>query len=161
MIQIQAILEVKLYMFSHLCGLGLLPIIPHTKDAGPVGSRSNNNNNNNNFIGTQPKIKLNEQELLKVYMTDLFFICSIKSLQCTDKYSKKGFFHSDFPVPCFDVPKASNFTSRGVQNRETKNRGLGTIVTSIQDSKPRERQISPMFSYFLINNALLFPSLAN
>ena len=34
-----------------------------------------------------------------------------------------------------------------------KNRGLGT--TSIQDSKPREKQISPTFSYFLINNALL------
>ena len=37
---------------------------------------------------------------------------------------------SDFPSPCFDVPKASNFTSSGVQNRETKNRGLGTIVMS-------------------------------
>ena len=29
-------------------------------------------------------------------------------------------FDSDFPSPCFDVPKASNFTSGGVQNRETK-----------------------------------------
>ena len=139
-------------MFSHLCGLGLLQIIPHTKDAGPVGSRSNNNNNN--FIGTQPKIKLNEQELLKVYMTDLFFICSIKSPQCTDKYSKKGFFHSDFPFPCFDVPKASNFTSSGIQNRETKNKGLGTLVTSIQDSKPREKQISQSFSYCELINLL-------
>ena len=73
----------------------------------------------------------------------------------------KKIFHSDFPSPCFDVPKASNFTSGGVQNRETKNRGLGTIVTSIQDSKPREKQISPMFSYFLINNALLYHFLAN
>ena len=27
----------------------------------------------------------------KVYMTDFFFICSIKSPQCTDKYSKKLF----------------------------------------------------------------------
>ena len=59
------------------------------------------------------------------------------------------------------MPKASNFTSGGVQNRETKNRGLGTIVTSIQDSKPREKQISLMFSYFLINNALLYHFLAN
>ena len=89
-------------------------------------------------------------------MTDFFFICSIKSPQCTDKYSQKKFFHSDFPFPCFDVPKASNFTSGGVQNRKTKNRGLGTIVTSIQGSKPREKQISPTFSYFLINNALLY-----
>ena len=29
--------------------------------------------------------------LFKVYMTDFFFICSIKSPQCTDKYSKKVF----------------------------------------------------------------------
>ena len=54
----------------------------------------------------------------------------------------KFFFDSDFPSPYFDVPKASNVTSGGVQNHETKNRGLGTIVTSIQDSKPREKQIS-------------------
>ena len=98
---------------------------------------------------------------LKVYMTDFFFICSIKSPQCADKCSKKSFFHSDFPFLCFDVPKASNFTSGGVQNRETKNRGLETIVTSIQDSKPREKQISLTFSYFLINNALLYHFLAN
>ena len=47
-----------------------------------------------------------------------------------------------------------------VQSRETKNRGLGTIVTSIQDSKPREKQISLTFSYFLITNALLYHFLA-
>ena len=36
------------------------------------------------------------------------------------------------------------------------------IVTSIQDSKPHEKQISPTFSYFLINNAqLLYHFLAN
>ena len=57
---------------------------------------------------------------------------------------------------CFDVPKASNFASGGVQNRETKNRRLGTIVTSFQDFKLREKHISPTFSYFLINNALLY-----
>ena len=33
----------------------------------------------------------------------------------------------------YDAPKVSNFTSGGVQNRETKNRALGTIVTAIQD----------------------------
>ena len=76
-----------------------------------------------------------------------FFICSIESPQCNDKCSKKKFFDSDFPSPCFDVPKASNFTSGRVQNRDTKNRRLGTIVTSIQDSKPREKQISQSFSY--------------
>ena len=88
----------------------------------------------------------------KVYMTD-FFICSIKSPQCADKCSKK-FFDSDFPSPCFDVPKASNFPSGGVQNRDTKNRRLGTIVTSIQDSKPREKQISQSFSYCELINLL-------
>ena len=69
-------------------------------------------------------------KLLKVYMTYFFLICSIKSPQCADNY-RNFFFDSDFPSPCFDVPKASNFTSGGVQNRDTKNRRLGTIVTSI------------------------------
>ena len=55
-------------------------------------------------------------------------------------------FDTDFPPPCFDVPKASNFTSGGVQNRETKNRRLGVIVTSFQDFKLREKQISQSFS---------------
>ena len=93
-------------------------------------------------------------------ISQIFFICSIKSPQCADKCSKKN-FDSDFPSPCFDVPKVSNFTSGGVQNRDTKNRRLETIVTSIQDSKPRAKQISPTFSYFLINNALLYHFLAN
>ena len=59
------------------------------------------------------------------------------------------------------MPKASNFTSGGVQNRDTKNRRLETIVTSIQDSKPREKQTFPTFSYFLMNNALLYNFLGN
>ena len=64
------------------------------------------------------------------------------------------FFDSDFLSPCFDVPKASNFTSGGVQNRNTKNRRLGTIVTSIQDSKPHKKQISQSFSYCELINLL-------
>ena len=64
----------------------------------------------------------------------MFFICSIKSPQCTDKYSKK-IFDSDFPFPCFDVPKASNFTSGGVQNRKTKKKETGNDYNFIQDSK--------------------------
>ena len=59
----------------------------------------------------------------------------------------------DFPSSCFDVPKASNSTSGGVQHRETKIRRLGT---SFRDSKPQEKQISPSFTYFLINNTLLY-----
>ena len=52
------------------------------------------------------------------------------------------------------MPKASNFTSGGVQNRDTKNRRLGTIVASIQDSKPREKRISQSFSYCELINLL-------
>ena len=48
-----------------------------------------------------------------------------------------------------------------VQNRKTTNRRLGMIVTSFQDSRPREKQICPTFSYFVINKALLFHFLAN
>ena len=70
-------------------------------------------------------------------------------------------FDSDFPSLCFDVPKASNFTSGGVQNRKNKDKRLGTIVTSFQDSKLREKQISKAFSYFRINNALLYHFLEN
>ena len=64
-------------------------------------------------------------------------------------------FLSDFLSTCFDVPKASNFTSGGVQNRDTQNRRLGTIMTSIQDSKPREKQISQSFSYCELINLLI------
>ena len=66
----------------------------------------------------------------------------------------KKIFDSDFPSPCFYVPKESNFTSGGAQNRDTKNRGLGTIVTSIQDSKPREKQVSQSFCYCELINLL-------
>ena len=62
----------------------------------------------------------------------------------------KKIFDSDFPSPCCDVPKASNFTSGGVQNRETKIRRLGTIITSFQDSKPREKHISQSF-FFIVS----------
>ena len=91
----------------------------------------------------------------------IFFLFAQLNLPSVLISTSKKFFHSDFPFPCFVVPKASNFTSGGVQNCETKNRGLGTIVTSIQDSKPHEKQISPTFSYFLINNTLLYQFLAN
>ena len=62
------------------------------------------------------------------------------------------FFDNDFPSPCVDVP---NFTSGEVQNRETKNRRQGMNVTSFQDFKLSEKQISSTFPYFLINNASL------
>ena len=42
--------------------------------------------------------------------------------------------------------KIADFTSGGVQNRETKNRRLGIIVTSFQDFKLRGKQIFQSFS---------------
>ena len=86
-------------------------------------------------------------------MTD-FFLFARSNLPNVLISVAKIFFDSDFPSPCFDVPKASNFTSGGVQNRDTKNRRLGTIVTSIQDSKLRENQISQSFSYCELINLL-------
>ena len=76
--------------------------------------------------------------LVKVSMTDFFLFARLNLPNVLISVAKK-FFDSDFPSPCFDVPKASNFTSGGVQNRDTKNRRLGTTVTSIQDSKPRQK----------------------
>ena len=82
---------------------------------------------------------------------------TIKSPQCGDKCSKKIFSIAIFlPPPCFDVPKASNFTSGGVQNLDTKIRRLGMIVTSIQDSKPCEKRISQSFSYCELINLLRY-----
>ena len=42
------------------------------------------------------------------------------------------------------------------QNSKTKKRRLRMIVTSFQDLKLLAKQISPAFSHFLINNALLY-----
>ena len=75
-----------------------------------------------------------------------FLLPWLVSPQCTDKHSRVK-FSSDFPSQCFDLPKLSNFTSSGVQNCKAKNRALGMIVTSFQDFKLREKQISQSFSY--------------
>ena len=93
------------------------------------------------------------KEDLKVYMTYIFLFARLNLPNMLISIAKK-IFDSDFPSPCFDVPKSSNFTSGGVQTRDTKNRRLGTIVTSIQDSKPREKQISQSFSYCELINLL-------
>ena len=92
-------------------------------------------------------------------MTD-FFICSIKSPQVTDKYSKKVFSIAIFLSRVLMYQKHQISLPVGYKTVRPKT-GLGTIVTSIQDSKPRKKQISPTFSYFLISNALLYHFLAN
>ena len=57
----------------------------------------------------------------KVYMTDFFLLAWLNLPNVLISVAKKFFFHSDFPFPCFDVPKASNFTSGGVQKQRTEN----------------------------------------
>ena len=94
----------------------------------------------------------------------ILFICSIQSPQCAhDKNSKKTSIAPDFSSPCFDVAKTWNLTPGGVQNRETKttDRRLGVTVTSFQELNFLWKQISPTFSYFLINNEFLYHFLAN
>ena len=87
------------------------------------------------------------------YMTDFFLFARLKLPNVLICIAKKISIAISFPA-CFDVPKASNFTSGGVQNRETTNRRLETIEMSFQDSKPREKQISQSFSYCELINLL-------
>ena len=90
---------------------------------------------------------------LKVYMT-VFFICSIKSPQCTDMYSKEKFSIAIFLLRVLMYQKRQISLPGGVQNRETKNRRLGMIVTSFQDFKLLEKHISQSFSYCELINSL-------
>ena len=71
---------------------------------------------------------------LKVYMPDSFLFARLNLPNVL--ISIANFFSIAIFLP--RVPKASTFTSGGVQNHETKNRRLGTIVTSFQDSELRE-----------------------
>ena len=73
------------------------------------------------------------------------FICSIKSLQCTDKNRTKK------SIAIFDVPKTWNFTSGGVQKQATGNDC--DVISGIEFLRTH---ISSTFSYFLLNNALLY-----
>ena len=68
---------------------------------------------------------LPDQLALSVH--DRFFLFARSNLPNVLISTVKSFYHSDF-------------LSRVLMHRETKNRGLGTIVTSIQDSKPREKK---------------------
>ena len=88
-----------------------------------------------------------------MYMTVFFIFAQLNLPNVLISIAKK-IFKSGFPSQCFDVPKASYFTSSGVQNHETKNRRLGTIVTSFQDSMPCEKQISQSFCYCELINSL-------
>ena len=82
-------------------------------------------------------------------MTDFFFICSIKSPQCGDKCSKKIFSIAIFLPRVLMCQKCQISLLVGYKTVTPK-----TIVTSIQDSKPREKQISQSFSYCELINLL-------
>ena len=84
----------------------------------------------------------------------IFFICSIKFPQCADKCSKTIFSIAIFLPHVLMCPKRQISLPVGYKNRDAKNRRLGTIVTSIQDSKPGEKQISQSFSYCELINLL-------
>ena len=75
--------------------------------------------------------------------------------------AKKFFSTASFLSGVFMYQKRQISLPVVYKTARAKNRRLGTIVTSFQDFKLREKQISPTFSYFLINNALLYHFLAN
>ena len=85
-----------------------------------------------------------------------FFVCSIKSPQCSIKITKQN-FDSDFPSLCFDLPKRELSLPVGYKNRR-----LGMIVTSFQDLKSfGKTDFSATFSCFVINSAFLYHFLTN
>ena len=87
-------------------------------------------------------------------MTD-FFICSIKSPQCTERNNKK-YFDSDFPSLCFDEPKRQISLPAGYKTARP-----GNDCDLISGLKLLGKQIFPTFPYFLLNSALLYHFLAN
>ena len=91
---------------------------------------------------------------LKVY--DSFFLFAQLNLPNVLISIAKRSFDSNFPSLCFDVPKVSNFISGGVKKQETGNDS--DVISGLQAS---QKNIFLTFSYFLINNALLYHFLAN
>ena len=81
-------------------------------------------------------------------MTDLFLFARLNLPNVLISIPKK-FFHSVFPSTYFDVPKASNFTSGGVKNRETKNRTGNDcdVISGLQASRKTDFSDIYLFSY--------------
>ena len=71
--------------------------------------------------------KIQRKLMFKECLTDIFLFARLNLPNVLISVAKKS-FDSDFPSPCFDVPKASNFTFGGVQNWDTKNKSLGLAV---------------------------------
>ena len=93
----------------------------------------------------------------KVYMTDFFLICLIKSPQCTDKYSKEKFsIGISFLVFWCTCTKSVKFHFQwGTKSRDQKQETGNNcdIISGLQGS--RKTDFSDIF-LFLINNALFY-----
>ena len=81
-------------------------------------------------------------------MTDFFLFARLNLPTALISIAKK-FFDSDFLSPCFDVPKASNFTSGGLKNCET-NQETGNdcdVISGLQASRKTDLSDIFLFSY--------------
>ena len=90
-------------------------------------------------------IKIQTKEALKC-IWQIFFLFARLNLPNMLISVAIFFFDSDFPSPCFDVPKASNFTSGGVQSRQTKTQETSNdcdVISGLQAS--RKTEISVIF----------------
>ena len=86
----------------------------------------------------------------------LFFICSIKSPQSTDNYSKKVFSTAIFLCLVLMYQKHQISLPVGYKTARPKTGDWERLWRQF-----RTPSLSPTFSYFLINNALLYHFLAN
>ena len=89
---------------------------------------------------------------VKVYMADFLFIFSIKSSQCTDKYSKK-LFDSDFPSRVLTYQKREVSLPVGYLPAKPKTGDWEMIVTSFHCFQLHGKQMSQSFSYFELINS--------
>ena len=88
-------------------------------------------------------------------MTDFFLFVRLNLPNVLIRMAKK------VSIAIF-LPRALMYKKREISLPVTyKNRRLGMNMASFQDFKLCEKQISLTFSYFLINNALLYHFLVN
>ena len=91
----------------------------------------------------------------------LFFICSIKSPQCADKCSKKFFSIAIFLNRVLMCQKHQISLPVGYKTVRPKTGDWEPLWHQFRTPSLVKKQISPTFSYFLINNALLYHFLTN
>ena len=86
------------------------------------------------FLGNKYPLHKIKIKFFKVYMTDFFFICSIKFPQCTEKNSKTNFSIAIFFASVLMYQKRQISLPVGYKTARPTRR-LGMIVTSFQDWK--------------------------